>query len=230
MSTVYGVRKRSGPGDDWTRAYRWGRPAPGKPWKLRQKTWATRAAAAAFALKLRAKGYQAHAFAIDTFDVVPRTEWGANAPRRPPVRDDWKAGVTVCWHHTADRGPVDDTREAAERHARSMQDFHQSSRGWSDLGYNWLVFPNGDVLEGRGWGVRGAGAADNGREWNTGYCHIAFVGTYTVVEPTLAAQVAADHLVAMLVARDARIKDHVAHGDLMPTSCPGRGVRAVRGL
>lgn len=227
---VYGVRKRQGPGDDWTRAFRWGRRDASQPWKLKQKTWASREAAHAFALKLRAKGYQAHVFAIDTFEVIPRSEWDARPPKNARVHDDWKAGVAVCWHHTADTGPADDSREAAERQMRSMQDFHQQSRGWSDFGYNFTVFPNGDVMEGRGFGVRGAGAATDTQEWNTNFCHISFAGTYTHREPTIAAQVAADQLIDYLVERGARIRREVGHGDLMPTSCPGRGVRIARRL
>lgn len=35
-------------------------------------------------------------------------------------------------------------------------DLHKNTNGWSDIGYNWLIDPNGVVYEGRGSGVSGA--------------------------------------------------------------------------
>ncbi|MBK8668457.1 MAG: N-acetylmuramoyl-L-alanine amidase [Saprospiraceae bacterium] len=40
----------------------------------------------------------------------------------------------------------------------SIFDFHVNTNGWQDIGYNWLIDPNGVLYEGRGGGenVRGA--------------------------------------------------------------------------
>lgn len=35
-------------------------------------------------------------------------------------------------------------------------DFHVNTNGWDDIGYNWLVDPNGVIYEGRGSGVQGS--------------------------------------------------------------------------
>lgn len=35
-------------------------------------------------------------------------------------------------------------------------DFHVNTNGWDDIGYNWLVDPNGIIYEGRGSGVQGS--------------------------------------------------------------------------
>ena len=58
-------------------------------------------------------------------------------------------GVYV--HHSA--GPQQQT-------VRTIQNFHMDSRGWSDIAYNWLVNDQGDIFEGRGWGIVG-GATKN---------------------------------------------------------------------
>ncbi len=36
------------------------------------------------------------------------------------------------------------------------QGLHMNTKGWDDIGYNFLVAGNGDVFEGRGWNYTGA--------------------------------------------------------------------------
>lgn len=55
-------------------------------------------------------------------------------------------------HHSA--GPNTSTDWAAT--VRSIWNFHVNTRGWSDIGYNYLVAPSGVIYEGRGDNVLGA--------------------------------------------------------------------------
>ncbi|MEN8125817.1 MAG: N-acetylmuramoyl-L-alanine amidase [Bacteroidota bacterium] len=57
---------------------------------------------------------------------------------------------------------------------RSYWDYHVNSRGWADIGYNWLIDPNGVVYEGRGDRVRGAHSPCM-NAISTGIC---FIGDY----------------------------------------------------
>lgn len=79
-------------------------------------------------------------------NVVTREEWGAREPRwEPPA---WRAPCDNVWvHHAAVEGS-DDADEM-----RQHQDFHQLTKGWSDIFYNLAIpDPNPDrlVFEGRG--------------------------------------------------------------------------------
>lgn len=55
---------------------------------------------------------------------------------------------------------------------RGIQAFHQKDRGWSDIGYSWLVSADGDIWEGRGWDVQGA----HTRGHNSSGIGVAYLG------------------------------------------------------
>lgn len=60
-------------------------------------------------------------------------------------------------------------------------DFHVNTNKWQDIGYNWLIDPNGILYEGRGGGDNVRGAHMCGFNNNTmGLC---ILGTYSAVAP-----------------------------------------------
>ncbi len=63
---------------------------------------------------------------------------------------------------------------------RAYWDFHVNTRGWSDIGYNWLVDPNGVLYEGRGDRIRGAHSTCM-NSISTGIC---FIGDYESFQPS----------------------------------------------
>lgn len=63
---------------------------------------------------------------------------------------------------------------------RSIWDFHVNTNGWDDVGYNWLIDPNGVLYEGRGDNVRGAHFCGK----NTNTQGICMLGTYIDDAPT----------------------------------------------
>ncbi len=85
----------------------------------------------------------------------------------------------VIIHHTAGTNVASDWAAVV----RSIWDFHVNVNGWDDVGYNWLVDPNGVLYEGRGDGRLGAHfCAQNGK--TTGIC---VMGDFTSIQPTAAA-------------------------------------------
>jgi hypothetical protein len=81
-------------------------------------------------------------------------------------------------HHSA--GANTSTNWAAT--VRAIFDFHVNTNGWSDVGYNYLITPDGTLFVGRGGGNNVIGAHYCAKNGNTmGVC---MVGTYTTVAPT----------------------------------------------
>lgn len=228
--TRYGIRIRRPWWEKgrWIRGKQFRRADTPSGWTYWRNVWPNKAAAELRLNAYRALGWRGHVFEISELELVSREQWGAREPRNR-VYDNWGVAPLV-WHHTADAISMSATRGENIDHMRAMQYFHQYVRGWADIAYNFVIFPNGDVFIGRGWEVRGAGAADGTREWNTGYIHVAFAGDYRSKEPTPAAVRASNQLVEYLRKRGARIPRQYGHGDLMATSCPGAGVRRVRNL
>jgi hypothetical protein len=63
---------------------------------------------------------------------------------------------------------------------RSIWDFHTGVNGWDDIGYNWLVDPNGVIYEGRGDNRLGAHFCGT----NGGTMGVCVLGDFTNITPT----------------------------------------------
>jgi len=130
--------------------------------------------------------------------VVSRVEWGCpdgeSAPLWPP---SYSVVTHAVVHHTA--GANDLTDWAAE--VRNIWYFHTFTNGWGDIGYNYLIDPNGVIYEGRAGGSGAIGAHFSCRNTNT--VGIALLGTYSTVAPTNAALASLEKLLADLCRLDA---------------------------
>jgi hypothetical protein len=63
----------------------------------------------------------------------------------------------VIIHHSY-RPVVAFDADGCEKAMRDMQDFHQLTRGWNDIGYSFAVCGDGRIYRGRGYNVIGAHA------------------------------------------------------------------------
>ncbi|MCX6611973.1 MAG: N-acetylmuramoyl-L-alanine amidase, partial [Acidobacteria bacterium] len=114
-------------------------------------------------------------------EVVSRAGWGcaANcAPREAPIF----AHVThLVVHHSAGANESRDWPAVI----RSIWVLHVQGNGWNDIGYNYLVDPNGVIYEGRAGGDGVIGAHFSGV--NTGTMGVCMVGTYSAQAPSVVA-------------------------------------------
>ena len=135
--------------------------------------------------------------------IISREEWGAAPPRFIPRRTPWNKSVDLWLHHTA--GPQSQT-------PKQIQAFHQGpSRGWSDVGYNYLIDFDGTVYEGRGrevWGAHSPG--------KNGEPSVALIGDYSTTRPSDAQYRAVYELRDYLGVNRVR-----GHRENTATSCPG---------
>jgi hypothetical protein len=102
--------------------------------------------------------------------IISREAWGAD-----PAYLDWLPEYApvqrMVLHHTVTAGGGNPVAEV-----QAIYYYHAVTRGWGDIGYNYLVDPYGNIYEGRYGGddVIGAHTA----RWNTGALGVALLGCY----------------------------------------------------
>ena len=140
--------------------------------------------------------------------VVSRREWGAKPAKATTPLQPARVDLFVLHHTTGSyRGA---------RTVRQIQAFHQGpDRGWSDVGYNFLIGSEGTVYEGRGWGFVGAHA----RGENSRSIGVAYIGDGSRPVPD-AAKRAILELLGEAERRFGSLRQ-VGHRDVGATSCPG---------
>jgi N-acetylmuramoyl-L-alanine amidase len=153
-----------------------------------------------------------------------RTTWGARAATSSP---SYTTVNFLIVHH--EDGPNTSTDWAAR--VRSIQNYHMNTNGWSDIGYNYLVDPNGVPYEGRGGGENVIGAHFCGKNGNT--MGICMLGNYSTVRPTNNAEYALKRILAWKAKQrglnvlgtafhvDRTINRVTGHQAGCATSCPG---------
>ncbi len=125
---------------------------------------------------------------------VTRAQWGADERLRtccPSYGDTIKLGFV---HHTDTSNSYTSSQAAAM--VRSVYAFHTQSRGWSDIGYNFLVDKYGRIFEGRYGGVDRPVIGAHTGGFNTNTFGVSLLGTYTSVSPTSAELAALERVFA----------------------------------
>ena len=113
----------------------------------------------------------------DGVKIISRTEWGANEDYRT-WEPQYDAPQAFVIHHTAGGDGADDPAATV----RGIYYWHAVVLGWGDIGYNYLVDPEGNIYEGRygGDGAIGAHAYNNVTDvnYNDGTIGISVLGCY----------------------------------------------------
>ncbi|MFH0820282.1 MAG: N-acetylmuramoyl-L-alanine amidase [Candidatus Peregrinibacteria bacterium] len=120
---------------------------------------------------------------------------------------------------------------------RAIYHFHAVSRGWGDIGYNYLIDPAGNIYEGRYGGDKVIGG--HVLCYNNGALGIAILGDYQnndIPEPALQSLTALIAIKARQYNLDPEgtssfrgkiLPNVVGHRDLRPTACPGQKLYAL---
>ncbi|HMM95716.1 FG-GAP-like repeat-containing protein [Phycicoccus sp.] len=165
--------------------------------------------------------------------IYTRAQWGADERLRngPVLYAGVKAAVV---HHTVNSNSY----SAADVPAliRGIYAFHVNGRGWSDIGYNFIIDRFGRIWEGRYGGMDRAvvGAHSLGvNSWTTG---IATLGDFTTATAPPAVISAYQRLIAWKAqihqfdpAKTANLAGKIrrgvsGHRDVYSTECPGNGL------
>ncbi|MCX8019180.1 MAG: N-acetylmuramoyl-L-alanine amidase [Chitinophagaceae bacterium] len=108
-----------------------------------------------------------------------RTEWGCPQGQGRVSGVGTSPAVThLIVHHSAGSN----TSTNWDAVVLSIWNLHVNTNGWSDVGYNWLIAPNGQLYEGRGGGENVIGAHFCGT--NSATMGVCMIGTYTSVPVT----------------------------------------------
>jgi hypothetical protein len=165
------------------------------------------------------EGDYSHAELIGTADVHPRSDWGA-APTR--CSSSLGSPYRMSIHHT--ETPTNDSISPQAR-LRSIQRYHQNTRGWCDIGYHYLMSRDGRLWQGRPAHLLGAHTGGS----NTGNIGIAVMGSHSSTQIT-STQI--DSLASLIqgLADDNGIainrSNIKGHREYKSTSCPGNALFA----
>ena len=105
--------------------------------------------------------------------IYSRASWGANPPTCSP---SYCNTTHIAMHHTASASEYASTSwSQCASNVKATQVYHMVTRGWCDMGYNYLICPHGDIFEGRGGGDDVRGAHDG---FNCGSMGVAMMGYF----------------------------------------------------
>ena len=140
-------------------------------------------------LKLRFISSGATPGNVKTATFLRRAQWYCPATKFQSKRQTATVRHLIV-HHTATSNDVPDWAAVV----RTIWNFHAFTNGWRDLGYHYLIDPNGVIYEGRAGGDQAAGLHFSCA--NTGTMGIALLGNFTSQPPTEAALQSLKNLLA----------------------------------
>ncbi|MFG1991724.1 peptidoglycan recognition protein [Actinoplanes sp. NPDC048988] len=108
--------------------------------------------------------------------MVLRGQWGADESIVRGKPEYTGAVQEFFVHHTATGNNYSCSQSASI--IRGIQAYHVRSRGWDDIGYNFLVDKCGTIFEGRGGGVQMPVLGAHTMGFNTDASAVAAIGTY----------------------------------------------------
>jgi len=186
--------------------------------------------------------------------ILPRSTWDnspdLNAlltwmPKNDRFPSDWQPVERIVIHHSDT--PTSDSVPAIQR-IQSIYRFHSVTRGWGDIGYNYIIDQQGNIYEGRygGNGSRGAHVFRDSdyNNFNFGTIGIVMIGTYSSQDMSEQMYDSVSRLVGWLAAQnglspttvqisaiwDQRTNNFtgsftgyavLGHKDIESTACPG---------
>ncbi|XP_063546713.1 peptidoglycan-recognition protein LE-like isoform X4 [Cydia strobilella] len=149
--------------------------------------------------------------------IVSRMEWLAQ-PETGPLDKLRLPAPWVVITHTATNFCYN--QSSCVYNVRLVQEYHIGSRGWYDIGYNFLVGGDGSAYCGRGWDFEGAHTLG----YNKYSIGIAFIGTFSQEAPPQKQLDACKKLIHLGVASGKIAKDYklFAHSQLTAWESPGK--------
>jgi hypothetical protein len=152
--------------------------------------------------------------------VIGRAAW-TRAQLNPAKADRMGMISRITVHHDAIPSTSIRSQSDAARRMESVRMSHLRN-GWADIGYHYVIDPQGRVWEGRPLSWQGAHVQDN----NPGNLGIMVMGNFDQHRPTSEAMSTIDGFVASQARRYGLPASRVfTHQEIKPTACPGRNLQ-----
>lgn len=165
--------------------------------------------------------------------IYSRAQWGANEKMRDQSAPSYGTVEAGFIHHTVNANTY--TAQQVPALLRGIYAYHTQSRGWRDIGYNFLVDRFGRIWEGRYGGIASAVVGAHTLGFNEVSFAMSAIGNYDIAAPPQAVLSAYARLFAWKlslynIAADAAkvwVKGRLlyainGHRDVGQTACPGR--------
>lgn len=165
--------------------------------------------------------------------IYSRAQWGADESLREPSSLHYGEVHAGFVHHTVNAN--DYTRAEVPGIIRSIYAYHTQSRGWSDIGYNYVVDRFGRIWEGRYGGIDRPVVGAHTLNYNDYAFAMSAIGNYDIHQPSQAMVEAYGALFAWKLSLHgvdaSSTKQWVGsryfeaingHRDAASTACPGR--------
>jgi hypothetical protein len=152
-------------------------------------------------------------------NYVSRAGWGAAPPRSKPTILLASRVDTIVFHYTAANSDEQNDHAKCAGRVRGIQYFHQHTRGWQDIAYNFLTCKHGYIYEGRGLENKSAATGVH----NSHTLAVCFLGDDTLDRDdiTPSGRAALVEITRWIRQRRPSIRGYAGHRDYMSTSCPG---------
>ncbi len=153
-------------------------------------------------------------------EVIPRDSWAKATPIQARM-DPMLPVQRITIHH--DGMPPVSIRSRADA-ARRLEQIRVAhlGRGFGDIGYHYIIDPNGTIWQGRPLNWQGAHVANQ----NPGNLGIMCMGNFEVQRPTSDQLAALRRFTQSQMQRySVRVKNVYTHRELAQTACPGRNMQ-----
>lgn len=153
--------------------------------------------------------------------LVTRSAWGAKPARcfEPVPTID-----ALVVHYSASGADEQANHANCAGRVRGIQSYHQNTKGWCDVAYNFLFCKHGYIYEGRGWSRKSGATGDD----NSHTVAVCFLGDDTAGRDDVT-HAGREALGGWLRAASKHYDGRQAvrgHRDYMATACPGNELQS----
>ena len=156
--------------------------------------------------------------------VIARTAWKASRPRPRDMTPSGNDFSRITIHHSAEASPqhLDGSLASSAAAIRKIQHVHMNgaTTGYGDIGYHFLIDPQGRVFRGRELDYQGAHAYGVNNKRNIGIC---VLGNFERSMPSRKALAALEKTIGDLRKKHGISRTQVfGHKHFRNTACPGK--------